>query len=83
MSLENTIEKNFFLEANQQELSVLLSNIIKNALKYTPAGGKVHISLSKNVLTIQDSGIGMTQEEQEKIFERFYQGQNVRSKEGF
>ena len=81
--LENTVHKNFFIEANPQELTVLLGNIIKNAIKYTPAWGKVDISLSKNVLQIRDTGIGIAGEDQEKIFDRFYQTEQVRSKEGF
>ena len=60
-----------------------MSNIIKNAIKYNIQGGKVIISRSKNILTIADTGIGISREEQEKIFERFYQVKKIRSEEGF
>ena len=79
--LENTLSRHFFTEANPQELHVLLTNIIKNAIKYNKIGGKVHISLSKNILTIADTGIGISEEDQQKIFERFYQGKKIRSEE--
>lgn len=41
------------------------------------------MSFEKNTLSIRDTGIGITPQEQEKIFERFYQVHNVRSEEGF
>jgi signal transduction histidine kinase len=41
----------------------------------------VSLILSKNVLTIKDTGIGIKKEEHEKIFDRFYQSSTVRSKE--
>lgn len=83
VEIQNHLWENFFVEANPHELHVLLSNIIKNAIKYNIQGGKVIISRSKNILTIADTGIGISREEQEKIFERFYQVKKIRSEEGF
>ena len=63
--------------------------LIDNAIKFTPAGGKVFISIyeenkttnSEVVIEVKDSGIGMTKEEQKHVFERFYRADKTRSRE--
>ena len=69
--------------ANRHELQLLLSNVVKNAIKYTESGGKIHVTCKKNRLSIKDSGVGIPAREQEKIFERFYQGSWARNQEGY
>ena len=53
-----------------------LHNLIDNAIKYTPAGGSVAVELSQQdghiCCTVKDTGIGITQEHQAHVFERFY-----------
>jgi len=71
------------LQAKREELSILLSNLFQNAIKYNTKGGKVTLKLEKNILSITDTGKGIKKEEQEKIWERFFQGQDARSGEGF
>ena len=57
-----------------------LSNIIKNCLEYTPQNKNIYITYKEtNIYTeiiIQDEGLGMTPEEKNKIFTRFYKGIN-------
>ena len=61
-------------------------NLISNAIKFSNDGGDINIILKKYgqdaVLTIKDEGIGMSKEVKERIFERFYQGDTSRAKEG-
>jgi signal transduction histidine kinase len=66
-------------------LRQLMLNLIDNAIKYTPDGGTVKLSLEGHngsaVFAVQDTGIGIPLEEQEKIFNRFYRVDKARSRE--
>ena len=66
-------------------LQEVLQNLLDNALQYTPAGGKIEVSASSSnghvVVTVADTGIGIPQAEQERIFERFYRVDAARSRE--
>jgi signal transduction histidine kinase len=64
-------------------LHILLMNIVKNAIKYNKKWWEVRITLHKNILTISDTGVWILKQEQDKIFERFYQGDSARSSDGF
>jgi len=64
------------LFADPEQMSQLWSNLISNAVKYTPAGGHVHIVLSEEngwaIGTVEDAGIGISPEDLGHIFEEFY-----------
>ena len=83
ISLSQDVSTSFFLSVNPHELKVLLSNIIKNAIKYNTSEGRVDVILEKNILSIKDTWRWIPKAEQDKIFERFYQWTTVRSEEGF
>ena len=63
-----------------------LANVVDNALKYTPAGGSVHLSVREYqmfcAIVVSDTGPGIPEGEQGAIFNRFYRGENVREQEG-
>jgi two-component system sensor histidine kinase CiaH len=74
--------------ADKERISQLLFILLDNAIKYTPAGGKVYVGIaafeSKSrgiILTVKDTGIGILPEYQELIFERFYRVDKARSRE--
>ena len=72
------------LWADKNHLIQMLTNLVDNALKYTPRGGQVWIAAreigrdSRRMLEIAvgDTGVGIPKDEQEKVFERFYRGSN-------
>lgn len=72
--------------ADPIKLSMVLENLLDNAIKYTPQGGQVTVSMSdarmnsaqSNVeVVVSDSGIGISPAEREKIFHRFFRGSNA------
>lgn len=62
-----------------------LSNLLSNAISYTPPGGKIAIDLKREDGTvlgkIADTGVGIPKDEQKNVFNRFYRGANIRSME--
>jgi len=67
-------------EGNYDMLSAAFSNVIDNALRYSP-GGNVHVGVfpdgERSVVEVKDDGIGITEEDQPYIFDRFYRGKNA------
>ncbi len=66
--------------ADKDALLLIFSNLIDNAIKYTPEHGKVSVRVTQNGMyvsaTVEDSGIGMSPEELDKIFDEFYRVKN-------
>jgi two-component system OmpR family sensor kinase len=66
------------VHGNPASLGVLLSNLLDNALRYTPAGGRVDVSVEQRdgvaTLGVADTGPGIPPEERERVFDRFYRG---------
>jgi signal transduction histidine kinase len=64
------------IEGDEAQLRRLLLNLVDNAIKYTPPGGRVTLTLRRDSgwasLRISDTGVGLSLEEQERIFQRFY-----------
>ncbi len=82
------IELKFYSEENLPNiiadssfLKIVIENLIDNAIRYTKGGGKVEIMLSKEkdkvLFAIKDSGVGIPQEEQKYIFQKFFRAENI------
>ena len=69
------------IETSHSDLYKLIKNIIDNAIVYNNENGKLIIELNNKKLTISDTGVGISQEDLEHIFDRFYRVDKARSKE--
>jgi signal transduction histidine kinase len=71
------------LNGNRTALAQLFDNLIGNAVRYTPAGGKVRVALSpagnEVEVRVEDSGIGIAPEHLDRLFEDFYRAPNAKS----
>lgn len=72
-------------QVDETKLSLALSNLVENAIKYNKDEGWVHVSLNVDhkyfYVKVEDSGIGIPEESQEHIFERFYRVDKSHSRE--
>jgi two-component system OmpR family sensor kinase len=68
------------IQGNEEELRVLLGNLLDNAVRYTPKGGRIDVSVRTEagaaVLVVTDNGPGIPIEERARVFDRFYRGQD-------
>ncbi len=59
-------------EGHRDSVAIMIGNLLDNAIKYTPSGGQVHVSLSAaGILDVADTGPGLNDTEKKKAFERF------------
>ncbi|MCL2223690.1 MAG: cell wall metabolism sensor histidine kinase WalK [Defluviitaleaceae bacterium] len=73
------------IDADEIKLALAISNIVENGIKYTPRGGTVKVVVDSDhqsaFITIQDTGIGIPEDEQDKIFNRFYRVDKTRDRD--
>ncbi len=71
------------IQGDEQQLTVLLDNLIENALRYTLAGGAVDVAVlvedGRTQLRVTDDGPGIPIDEREQVFERFHRGQSAQA----
>ena len=80
--LRTDIEPAVVVSADEGLAAQLVANLVGNAVKFTPPGGEVTVSLAHGALRVSDTGPGIAAEDLPHIFERFYQADGSRSQEG-
>jgi signal transduction histidine kinase len=82
IKLDVTISKELpGLRANPIRIRQMIDNLVGNAIKYTPAEGRIHVSMSTQdhqiILKVDDTGPGIPQDEQGRVFEKFFRATNA------
>ncbi len=84
LTLRADLAEDVTFSGDESKLSQVVYNLIDNAVKYTPEGGQVTITLRTDsreaTLTVQDTGIGIPEEDVKHIFDRFYRVDKARSR---
>jgi signal transduction histidine kinase/DNA-binding response OmpR family regulator len=84
----NTIEENLNVYIDKDKVEKIITNLLSNAFKFTPGGGKIEFTVEKMIkeaeIRIEDNGVGIPKDRIDKIFDRFYQvdGSHTRESEG-
>ena len=89
VTIHTSISANLYIDGNEQYLRRLIVNLVTNAIIYNKKLGKVDVSLVADkdssqhmVLRVSDTGVGISQEDQKHILERFYKSDKSRAKNG-
>jgi signal transduction histidine kinase len=86
INLSHSIEKGIISKVNKELFERLLTNLIGNAYKYGKENGEIKVELNvrngKNHLSVTDNGIGISENEKEKVFMRFYRSDKSRNSDG-
>lgn len=85
IGLEAKVGGPIMVKGDSARLKQVIVNLVDNAIKYTPAGGRVEVKVSASgnevVLEVKDNGIGIPQRDLPHIFERFYRVDKARTRE--
>jgi signal transduction histidine kinase len=86
VTLNTDIKENLPVLGDATRLRQAIANLVDNAVKYTPAGGRVGVSVTAEggdaVVTVRDTGPGVPESEQPRVWERLYRGDASRSERG-
>lgn len=86
IEIETDIDDDVFFDTDPEMLKLVWTNLFSNAIKFTPDGGRVSVSLKKSSdsvsVSVSDTGCGMNENTMKHIFEKFYQGDTSHSAKG-
>lgn len=83
LKIKSPKEKTPMIMVDKEKITLVVQNLLDNAMKYTPKGGKIVLSIAydKNInrvqLSVQDSGVGIPKDQQSRLFGKFFRAANV------
>lgn len=86
LTLKHHADTDLHIHGNRQLLAQAITNLLDNAVKYTPAGGTIQLDATRQngniIITVSDNGPGIPAEQREQVFKRFTRLDNARSTPG-
>jgi PAS domain S-box-containing protein len=77
ITLSNDVRADVVVQCDATRMAQVLTNLVHNALKFTPSGGQVHVGIARDaesaLVTVRDTGIGLTAEQRARLFQPFAQ----------
>lgn len=85
LDFKQSIAPDLSVLGDREQLGLMIRNLLENAVRYTPEGGRIDLALSKSdslvLVAVRDTGIGIPVEAQARVFERFYRVDQGRSRD--
>lgn len=85
LELTHATPDDLMVMGDREQLRQVLVILLDNAVRYTPAGGRIHVQARADgreaVLTVHDTGIGIPEEALPRVFERFYRADDARNRQ--
>lgn len=72
ISIVENIDDNVVIMSRHERLSEIFGNLVRNAIKYNKDGGSITVTLNRQFLSVEDTGIGIAEENMGKVFSRFF-----------
>lgn len=86
IEIDTDIEEDVYINSDPDMLTIIWANLFSNAVKFTPVGGKISVTLKKSsyyvTVSVSDTGCGMDENTMKHIFDKFYQGDTSHAQQG-
>ena len=72
LTLHASVAENVSVQGRRERVSAVISNLLRNAIRYNKENGEIFVEVDDSSLSVRDTGIGIAEEDQAKVFHRFF-----------